>query len=74
LREIGLATTTAFGEGDPVRELARLVNEFGADLVILGGHGHRGLKDLLYGTTANALRHRVEASVLVIALGRRSRR
>ena len=59
---------TALGHGDPVRELARLVEAFGAELVILGGHGHRGLADVIHGTTAEALRHRVKASVLVIPL------
>jgi manganese transport protein len=68
LRELGFATTTALGAGQPARELARLVEEFGAELVILGGHGHRGLSDMVHGTTAEALRHRVKASVLVIPL------
>jgi manganese transport protein len=69
LRDLGYTVTTGLGAGDPVKELARLAESFGAELVILGGHGHRGLSDMVYGTTADALRHRVKISVLVIPLG-----
>lgn len=71
LRKLGYDVVTALGTGDPARELARLSNELDAELVILGGHGHRGLSDMLYGTTVEALRHRTRASVLVIPLGGR---
>lgn len=68
LRQAGYEVTTGLGAGEAARELARMVTEFGADLVVLGGHGHRGLGDVIHGTTAEALRHRVKASVLVIPL------
>jgi manganese transport protein len=70
LRKLGYEVETALGAGDPARELARLANDYGAELVILGGHGHRGLSDMIYGTTVEALRHRTGASVLVIPLGK----
>lgn len=69
LRELGFEVSTALGAGHPVKELARLITEAEVDLAILGGHGHRGLADIIHGTTAEALRHRVKASVLVIPLG-----
>jgi manganese transport protein len=69
LRQLGYEVETALGAGDPAPELARLANELGAGLVILGGHGHRGLSDMIYGTTVEAMRHRTRASVLVIPLG-----
>ena len=69
LRGHGFAVETALGMGHPVRELARLAGEFDADLVILGGHGHRWLRDLVLGTTADQLRHRVRAAVLVVPPG-----
>jgi manganese transport protein len=69
LRQAGYETLIAMGAGDPVRELARLASEFQAELVVLGGHGHHGLSDVIHGTTAEALRHRIKASVLVIPLG-----
>jgi len=66
LRRLGYQVETALGAGDPAPELARLANELEADLVILGGHGHRGLMDMIYGTTVEGLRHRTRANVLVI--------
>jgi manganese transport protein len=56
------------GTGDPAAELGKMVDELEADLVILGGHGHAGVSDLLHGTTVSQLRHIVRASVMVIPL------
>jgi manganese transport protein len=71
LRAHGYPVETRLGAGDPAPELARLCDEAGAELVVLGAHGHRGLSDMIYGTTVEALRHRTKASVLVIPLKRR---
>jgi manganese transport protein len=73
LRRLGYQVETALGAGDPAPELARLANELEADLVILGGHGHRGLMDMIYGTTVEGLRHRTRAKVLVIPSARSQR-
>ena len=70
LRDLGYPVETALGAGDPAPELARLANALGAELVILGGHGHRGLADVIHGSTIEALRHRTRASVLAIPLDR----
>jgi manganese transport protein len=69
LRRLGYRVETALGAGDAAPELARLANEFGAELVILGGHGHRGFSDMIHGSTIEALRHRTKACVLAIPLG-----
>lgn len=49
------------------KEIARLVKEEQADLLVLGGHGHSGIKDWLYGETVNQVRHKVHIPVLVVA-------
>jgi manganese transport protein len=36
------------------------------DLVVMGAHGHRGLKDMVYGATINHVRHAVGAPVLIV--------
>jgi len=69
LQQAGVETECHLGAGDPASELARMVNDLGADMVILGGHGHSGLSDLMHGATVDSLRHRVHASVLVVYLG-----
>jgi manganese transport protein len=36
------------------------------DLVVMGAHGHRGIKDMVYGATINHVRHAVGAPVLIV--------
>jgi manganese transport protein len=36
------------------------------DLVIMGAHGHRGMKDIVYGATINHVRHAVGVPVLIV--------
>jgi len=62
----GVEAEARLGYGNPTRELARLVNESGADLVVTGSHGHRLLQDILYGATASGLRHLVRCPVLTV--------
>ncbi len=68
LTDMEFPAEVRLGAGDPAPELAKIINEVGADLVIMGGHGHTGVSDLVYGTTINGVRHRVQASVLVVPL------
>jgi len=67
LRSRGVPTEARLGFGDPTRELARMVNDAGAHLVITGSHGHRLLGDLVHGATASGLRHLVRCPVLTVA-------
>jgi manganese transport protein len=69
LRNLGFTVTPMLGQGRRVPELARMIGDFGADLVVLGAHGHRLLSDLFLGSTADSLRHRIKAHVLVVARG-----
>jgi manganese transport protein len=66
LREAGYAAKAVIGHGSPVEAIPRLVEEHGADLLVMGSHGHRGLKDLIFGATVDAVRHRVKVPVLVV--------
>jgi len=69
LRAAGFAVSTFIGHGKPVTELTRLITDFDADLVVLGAHGHRFWSDLLFGSTADKLRHQIKVSVLVVGRG-----
>jgi manganese transport protein len=40
------------------------------DLLVMGAHGHRGIKDLVFGTTINAVRHELHVPVLVVRTDR----
>ncbi len=71
LRALGIPVTTALGFGDVKNELARLVREQDADLLVAGSHGHRLFQDLIHGATTSGLRHRVQCPVLIGPGGRR---
>jgi len=68
LRNMGFDAEWRLGTGNPASELARIINDLDIDLVILGGHGHSGLSDIIHGTTVDSLRHQVHASILVVPL------
>jgi len=46
--------------------LFRLVKDRHADILIIGAHGHTGLKDVVYGETVEAVRHELKIPVLVV--------
>jgi manganese transport protein len=54
------------GFGDPSRELLSLAKEKGVDLMVMGGHGHRGLLDLVHGETITGVRHRLRVPILTV--------
>ena len=62
--EVRVATELAMG--DPASELIRLAKARDADLIAMSTHGHRGLNDLLRGTTVNRVRHEVMIPVLLL--------
>jgi len=51
---------------NPNREIIRAANEIQPDLLIMGAHGHGGLKDLIFGTTINSVRHKLRIPLLVV--------
>jgi manganese transport protein len=50
----------------PKKEIVRYAEELEPDLVVMGAHGHKGLKDIVFGTTINAVRHKLKAPLLVV--------
>jgi manganese transport protein len=42
------------------------------DLVIMGAHGHGGIKDILFGNTINPVRHALDVPMLVVRAGKRA--
>ncbi len=66
LRQTGLEVEAILGFGRVPKEIVRLVNENEVDLLIMGGHGHRGLKDLLFGASISKVRHALKIPVMVV--------
>jgi len=61
-----LRVSTELAMGDPATELIRLAEARRADLIAMSTHGHRGLNDLLRGTTVSKVRHEVRIPVLLL--------
>jgi manganese transport protein len=51
---------------NPKREIVAYARELGPDLIVMGAHGHKGLKDLIFGTTISAVRHGLRVPLLVV--------
>jgi len=50
----------------PTKEIVRYARELNPDLVVMGAHGHKGLKDIIFGTTINAVRHKLKVPLLIV--------
>lgn len=65
LQEMGYQCETVIGFGPAKQAIPKLVNEKGVDLLVMGAHGHRVFKDLIFGTTIGAVRHAISIPVLI---------
>jgi manganese transport protein len=68
LQERGIKASAKLGFRNRNAEIVRLVKESGAELLVVGSHGHTGLKDYIHGETINVVRHEVKIPVLIINL------
>jgi len=66
LSEKGYEVTIEVGYGNPKRRIPKMVTEFKADLLVMGAHGHKFFKDLIFGSTVDTVRHRVKIPVLIV--------
>lgn len=66
LKEKGFNAEARIGFGNRSKEIVRLVLENRCDMLVIGAHGHTGLKDLFYGETVNTVRHELKIPVLVV--------
>jgi nucleotide-binding universal stress UspA family protein len=66
LRDEGFETESILAAGDPATEIAAAADREQCDLIAMATHGHRGLQDVLYGATANGVRHRTMVPVLMV--------
>jgi manganese transport protein len=67
LRAEGVDVETAIAHSPtPRREIVRYASEIHPDLVIMGAHGHRRLKDLVFGNTIDPVRHELRVPLLIV--------
>ncbi len=68
LKEKGLEATGIIGFKNRAKGIVKIVKEQNADMLVVGAHGHTGLKDFIYGETINSVRHELKIPVLVVNL------
>lgn len=66
LRADGFETESLLAGGDPAAEIVAAAERERCDLIAMAVHGHTGLRDVLYGNTANTVRHRTMVPVLMV--------
>jgi manganese transport protein len=66
LIQMGYEANGVLGFNHRAREIVRITNESNADILVIGAHGHAGIKDWLYGQTIDSVRHELKIPVLVV--------
>ncbi|MEO9022723.1 MAG: Nramp family divalent metal transporter [Ginsengibacter sp.] len=66
LQEKGFNATSLLGYKYRVKEIVKLTKKSNADILVVGAHGHTGLKDIIYGQTVNTVRHHLKIPVLTV--------
>lgn len=59
---------SVLGYNTRAREIARIARENKSEMLVIGAHGHKGIKDFIYGHTIDAVRHELKIPVLVVSL------
>jgi manganese transport protein len=68
LTEKGFTAKGILGFRESAKEIVRIVKEEGADMLVIGAHGHSGIKDFIYGGTINTVRHELKIPVFIVNL------
>lgn len=66
LFKMGYQVSHEIGYGGPVYRIPEIVTSCGAELLVMGAHGHSGIKDVVLGETVDAVRHKVNIPVLIV--------
>lgn len=66
LEHLGYTATIEIGYGNPAKNIAKIINISTCDLLVMGAHGHKTFKDIIFGATVDTVRHNVNIPVLVV--------
>jgi nucleotide-binding universal stress UspA family protein len=70
LQAEGFEVTSILAMGEPAEEIIKLARTEPVELIAMSTHGHRFISDLLYGSTADKVRHKVDIPVLLLKVKR----
>ena len=66
LQADGFEVSHVLAMGEPSDEIVKFVRKHHVDLIAMSTHGHRFISDVLYGSTADKVRHLVDVPVLLL--------
>ena len=66
LQDEGFEVSHVLAMGEPSDEIVKFTRKHKVDLIAMSTHGHRFISDLLYGSTADKVRHLVDVPVLLL--------
>jgi nucleotide-binding universal stress UspA family protein len=66
LKKAGVEADSVLAGGDPGKEIAEAAARENCDLIAMSTHGHKFVKDVLYGSVANDVRHQTRVPVLLV--------
>jgi nucleotide-binding universal stress UspA family protein len=66
LQAEGFKVEHVLAMGEPSDEIVKFTRKHHVDLIAMSTHGHRFIGDLLYGNTADKVRHLVDVPVLLL--------
>jgi nucleotide-binding universal stress UspA family protein len=66
LQAEGFEVSSVLAMGEPAEEIIKLARSQPVELIAMSTHGHRFISDLLYGSTADKVRHQVDVPVLLL--------
>lgn len=66
MQEKGYKAKGVLGFKERSKELIRIVKEENAEMLVIGAHGHKGIKDFIYGTTIDKVRHELHIPVFIV--------
>jgi nucleotide-binding universal stress UspA family protein len=72
LKSDGLEVESLLAGGDPSKEIADAATREQCDLIAMSTHGHKFIKDIVYGSVANEVRHLSRVPVLLVRGERRN--
>ncbi|MBD1210908.1 MAG: Nramp family divalent metal transporter [Ignavibacteria bacterium] len=62
----GIESKGFLGFGDVPKAIVRLAKEHQVEMLVMGGHGHRGVWDFIFGATISPVRHELTIPMVII--------
>ncbi|MDO8998226.1 MAG: Nramp family divalent metal transporter [Bacteroidota bacterium] len=66
LQEQNITTEIQLGFGIPKQAIPELIIKNNCDIIIMGTHGHRTIKDILLGSTIESVRHEIKIPLVLV--------